>query len=183
MLPNLQAQPLKREWVKYIIVTIVLLSSLSMPSYINLRGQTRLDARQVIEADLDRARILVYNENENILSALHQNTLRSASGPSLMTGEITKMNVFVTGYSSTYWQTDSTPFITAAGTSVRDGIVATNLLAFGTKIKIPELYGNRIFVVEDRMHRRNSQHVDVWFSSYSQAKNFGISNTYIEVLN
>ena len=147
-----------------------------MPSYINLRGQT-------IEADLDRARILVYNENENILSALHENTLRSAPGPSLMTGEITKMNVFVTGYSSTCWQTDSTPFITAAGTSVRDGIVATNLLAFGTKIKIPELYGNRIFVVEDRMHRRNSQHVDVWFSSYSQAKNFGISNTYIEVLN
>ena len=176
MLPNLQAQPLKREWVKYIIVAIVLLSSLSMPSYINLEGQT-------LEADLDRARILVYNENENVLLSLHQNTLRSASGPSLMTGEITKMNVFVTGYSSTYWQTDSTPFITAAGTSVRDGIVATNLLAFGTKIKIPELYGNRIFVVEDRMHRRNSQHVDVWFSSYSQAKNFGISNTYIDVLN
>lgn len=176
MLPNLQAQPLKREWVKYIIVAIILLSSLSMPSCINLRGQ-------VLEADLDRARVLVCNENEKALPALHGNTLRPVSELSIITEETIKINVFVTGYSSTYWQTDSTPFITAAGTSVRDGIVATNLLAFGTKIKIPEIYGDRIFVVEDRMHHRNSQHVDIWFSSYSQAKNFGVSNTYIEVLN
>jgi 3D (Asp-Asp-Asp) domain-containing protein len=147
-----------------------------MPSCINLRGQ-------VPEADSNRARILVYNENEKRLLVLQENTLRPVSELSVTTKEIKRINVFVTGYSSTHCQTDSTPFITAAGTSVREGIVATNLLAFGTEIRIPELYGDKIFVVEDRMHARNSQHVDVWFPTYWQAKNFGVTNTYIEVLN
>ena len=92
------------------------------------------------------------------------------------------MNVIVTAYSSTPDQTDDTPFITASGNWVRDGIVATNLLPMGTKIKIPEVYGDRIFVVDDRMHPRKSVHVDIWFPSYTEAKNFGVKRTHIEVL-
>ena len=79
-------------------------------------------------------------------------------------------------------QTDDTPFITASGNWVRDGIVATNILPMGTKIKIPDVYGDRIFVVDDRMHPRKKYVVDVWFSSYVEAKNFGVKRTYIEVL-
>ena len=92
------------------------------------------------------------------------------------------MNVIVTAYSSTPDQTDDTPFITASGNWVRDGIVATNLLPMGTKIKIPEVYGDRIFVVDDRMHPRKKMNVDIWFSSYVEAKNFGVKRTHIEVL-
>ncbi len=94
-----------------------------------------------------------------------------------------KMRVITTAYSSTVCQTDSTPFITAAGTSVRDGIVANNLLPFGTKIRLPEIYGDKIFVVEDRMHwKKGYYHIDIWFASYTEAKNFGTKQTYLEIL-
>lgn len=95
-----------------------------------------------------------------------------------------KINVVATAYSSTPWQTDDTPFITADGATVRDGIIANNLLAFGTRVRIPELYGSKIFTVEDRMHwRKGNYHIDIWFPSYQQAVNFGAKTTYIEVLN
>jgi 3D (Asp-Asp-Asp) domain-containing protein len=96
---------------------------------------------------------------------------------------VRQMKVITTAYSSCEWQTDDTPYITAAGTRVRDGIVANNLLAFGTKIRLPEIYGDKIFVVEDRMHsRKGSYHVDIWFASYNEALNYGAQKTYIEVL-
>lgn len=94
-----------------------------------------------------------------------------------------KISAIITAYSSTQWQTDDTPFITASQTFVRDGIVANNFLPFGTRIRIPELYGNKIFVVEDRMNwKKKNNHFDIWFSSYSAAKNFGVERTYIEIL-
>ena len=92
------------------------------------------------------------------------------------------IRVVVTAYSSTTWQTDDTPFITAAGTQVREGIVAANFLPMGTKIKLPDLYGNQVFVVEDRMHPSKHFIVDIWFPDYWQALNFGAKRTYIEVL-
>ena len=96
---------------------------------------------------------------------------------------IQKLRVVITAYSSTIWQTDSSPYITAAGTRVKEGIVANNILPFGTKIRIPELYGNKVFVVEDRMSwKKGNYHIDIWFSSYQEAKNFGAKRTYIEVL-
>ncbi len=90
--------------------------------------------------------------------------------------------VVVTAYSSTVWQTDDTPFITASGTLVRDGIVATNILPMGTKIRMPDLYEDKVFVVEDRMHPRKKQHVDIWFEEYQDAVNFGAKYLTIEVL-
>ena len=96
---------------------------------------------------------------------------------------VKKIKMIVTAYSSTPEQTDNTPFITASGKSVIDGIVANNMLPFGARIRIPELYGDKIFVVEDRMHQRKGKyHLDVWLSEYLQARNFGAKITYIEVL-
>jgi 3D (Asp-Asp-Asp) domain-containing protein len=93
------------------------------------------------------------------------------------------IRVSTTAYSSTVWQTDDTPFITAAGTSVRDGIVANNLLPFGTKIRLPEIYGDKVFIVEDRMHsRKGYYHIDIWCDSYIEAKDYGAKRTYIEIL-
>lgn len=89
----------------------------------------------------------------------------------------------ITAYSSSPEETDDTPFITASGKMVADGIVANNLLPFGTKIKIPEIYGDKIFTVQDRMHYRwGSYKLDIWFPEKSQAKQFGVKKATIEVL-
>lgn len=82
--------------------------------------------------------------------------------------------MWVTAYSSTPEETDETPFITAANTHVRHGIVATNDLPFGTKLRIPDEFGNTVFTVEDRMHRRKENWVDVWMPEKEQALRFGI---------
>ncbi len=90
--------------------------------------------------------------------------------------------VWVTAYSSTPEETDDTPFITALGTSVREGIIATNMYPFGTRIRIPEFFGERTFIVEDRMHPRKKNFVDIWMPTKQDAKNFGIAFTDIVVL-
>jgi len=118
------------------------------------------------------------------LVIFQENSLASLSNPANPEPEnIRKIRVVITGYSSTPWETDSDPYLTAAGTWVRDGVIANNHLPFGSKVRIPELFGDKIFVVEDRMHwRKGSYHVDVWFPDYWQALNFGVKRTYIEVL-
>ena len=94
-----------------------------------------------------------------------------------------KVKVIATAYSSTVHETDEDPFTTASGTQVRDGIVANNLLAFGTGIRLPEIFGDKVFVVEDRMHpRKGYYHVDVWFPSYELALAFGSKLTEMEIL-
>lgn len=91
-----------------------------------------------------------------------------------------KMRVLATAYSSTVDQCDSTPFITANGTHVHDGTLAANFLKFGTKVKFPSLYGDKIFTVEDRM--RSNTKVDIWFPTRQEAKNFGAQIVEMEVL-
>lgn len=88
----------------------------------------------------------------------------------------------VTAYSSTPEETDDTPFITASGTHVRDGIVATNQFPFGTKVLIPQYFGEKVFVVEDRMHRRKKNNLDIWMSSKEKALRFGITTADVVIL-
>jgi 3D (Asp-Asp-Asp) domain-containing protein len=116
------------------------------------------------------------------------NTTTAASYVAKASNEAAKkvaktIRVVITAYSSTPDQTDDTPFTTASGKSVGDGIVANNMLPFGTKIRIPELYGDKVFVVEDRMNRRKSDyHFDIWFSERQLAVNFGVKTAEIQVL-
>jgi len=96
---------------------------------------------------------------------------------------VKRVNVVVTAYSSTVEETDDTPFITASGEWVEDGIVANNLLSFGTQIRLPEIFGDKIFIVKDRMNSRKSNyHVDIWFSSKTEAIKFGAINATMEIL-
>lgn len=130
---------------------------------------------------------LVLKENyfdQNEVALMSHNTLSPVSDPASPDPKVMeKITVIVTAYSSTPWETWGDPFITAAGSQVRNGIVANNLFPFGTKIKLPEIYGEKIFVVEDRMHwRKGNYHIDIWFPSYQEALNFGAQKTYIEVL-
>lgn len=91
------------------------------------------------------------------------------------------LSVPVTAYSSEVGQTDSTPFITASGTSVRRGVIAANFLPIGTRVRFPDLYGDEVFVVEDRMNARYWKRVDIWMEETADAKNFGLQHTTIEV--
>lgn len=92
----------------------------------------------------------------------------------------------MTAYNSDPRQTDDTPCITANGFDVcAHGIedtIAANFLKFGTKVKIPELFGDRVFVVRDRMNKRYPDRVDVWFKSYDDAIKFGIRVASIEIV-
>jgi 3D (Asp-Asp-Asp) domain-containing protein len=88
----------------------------------------------------------------------------------------------ITAYSSETAQTDSTPYLTAAGTSVRHGIVAANWLPIGTQVRIPSIFGDRIFVVEDRMNKRHTNRLDVWFPTKWEAVSFGVHEAEVEIL-
>ncbi len=88
----------------------------------------------------------------------------------------------ITAYSSRPSETDDTPFVTASGSRVREGVVAANWLPFGTKVKFPEVFGDRIFTVEDRMHEKNSNKIDVWFPKTSEALRFGVKISRVQVL-
>ncbi len=96
---------------------------------------------------------------------------------------VKKVKMTITAYTSTPDQTDDSPFITASNKQVADGIIANNMLPFGTKVRIPELYGDKVFVVEDRMHsRKGLYHADIWMEDLQDAKNFGAKTAYIEVI-
>jgi 3D (Asp-Asp-Asp) domain-containing protein len=90
--------------------------------------------------------------------------------------------VWITAYTSSPEETDSTPRVTASQTGVRDGVVAANFLPFGTLIQIPELFGEKLFVVEDRLHSRKRYVVDVWMEDKQVAKEFGSHLTEIVVV-
>ena len=121
---------------------------------------------------------------EDKLVFLGRNTLFPISNPSEPEPKVVgTISVVITAYSSSPQETDEDPYITAAGTWVREGIIANNYLPFGTKVKIPELYGDKIFTVEDRMNwKKGNYHIDIWFASYWEAKEFGAKRTYIEIL-
>ena len=93
-----------------------------------------------------------------------------------------KFRVYVTAYSSSEDETDSTPHLTASGTKTRDGVLASNIFPIGTRVKIPELFGNQIFVIEDRMHERYSDRIDVWMPSKAQALRFGKRQTEVQIV-
>jgi len=99
-------------------------------------------------------------------------------------GKVKKVMVLtVTGYSSSPDETDDTPWLTAYNTSPRWGTVASNVLPFGTKIRMPSLLGEKIFIVEDKMHPRYEENIDVWFENKEKAKNFGIHyDVLVEIL-
>lgn len=114
------------------------------------------------------------NDNESAASA--QLPLASNQEPTRIYSRVP-----VTAYSSEVNQTDSSPFITASGTAVRHGVVATNFLPLGTRIRFPQLYGDKVFIVEDRMNARYYKHFDIWMEETADAKNFGIQWTTVEI--
>lgn len=100
---------------------------------------------------------------------------------------VAKQDVIATAYSSTVGQTDDTPCITANGFDLCanniEEIIANNGLKFGTKVRIPELYGDRVFTVADRMNARFGQNrIDIWMTSQEKAQDFGVRRVKMEIV-
>lgn len=91
------------------------------------------------------------------------------------------MQVTATAYNSDPAQTDDTPFITASGTQTRPGVLAANFLPIGTLVKIPDYFGDQVFVVEDRMNPRYDKRIDIWMEDNGEARQFGVRTVAIEV--
>lgn len=99
---------------------------------------------------------------------------------------IRTLHVDMTAYSSTIDQTDSTPCITANGFDLckhnQEDVIAANFLPFGTKVRFPELFGDRVFTVQDRMNARYYYRADVWMKTREAAIKFGYAYAKIEVV-
>ena len=94
--------------------------------------------------------------------------------------------VVATAYSSTPDQTDSTPCIAADGFNVcangQENIIAANFLPFGTKVRVPDQFGDQIFTVHDRMNPRFNHRIDFWKTSRNRALSFGKRLVEIEIV-
>jgi 3D (Asp-Asp-Asp) domain-containing protein len=120
---------------------------------------------------------ITYNVNSIPPVADHRIDLRNVI-------KTTKLTTF-SAYTSEIAQCDASPCITATGFNLcQHGIedtIAANFLPFGTKVRIPELFGERIFTVRDRMNRRYTNKVDIWMRDRSQAIQFGKKTGVIEI--
>ncbi len=92
----------------------------------------------------------------------------------------------MTAYNSEPGQTDDSPCITANGFNVckhgEEDTIAANFLKFGTKVMIPELFGDRVFVVRDRMNKKHPDRVDIWMVNHSDAMKFGVKVAKIQII-
>lgn len=94
--------------------------------------------------------------------------------------------VKLTSYTSEVKQCDKSPCITANGYNLcknaKEDSVAANFLPFGTKIRIPDYFGDRIFIVRDRMNKRFQDRIDIWMISKQKALKFGVKQAKVEIL-
>jgi 3D (Asp-Asp-Asp) domain-containing protein len=114
------------------------------------------------------------------------------------------LTVRATAYNSLETQTNSQPFITATGARTRWGIVAVSRdllqtsLPYGSLVRLVDLGqfhtgrgagtyqalldGTGTFIVEDTMHPRKTNQIDVWFQDYPSAVNWGVRQMRVELV-
>lgn len=103
--------------------------------------------------------------------------------PSAVVEPTKKFTGTLFAYSSTHDQTNGNPFITASGNHVADGVVAANCLPFGTRLRIPTVFGDKVFIVQDRLAAwHNCSSIDIWFPTRTDAIRFGKRRAEVIVL-
>ncbi len=89
----------------------------------------------------------------------------------------------VTAYSSSPDECSGNPFITASGERVNDGTLAYNFLSFGSKVRFPEIFGEKIFTVTDRMAAYKGKYIaDIWMPSKAEAIQWGVKVIKMEII-
>lgn len=108
------------------------------------------------------------------------------------------LEVTMTAYSSTVDQTDDSPFTTSTLQPVRSGIVAVSrdLLAeqlpYGTTLRVLEAHGEgekcgawqipMLLEVQDTMHLRKRNQIDLWLPSRDEALQWGYCQATVEII-
>lgn len=141
-----------------LIVLSLVLTFTSIPTAFAAPGETVTQTTTIVDSD----------------SAPKSATLLDQDVP---LAPIRTQKVAMTAYTSSVDECDADPFIAADGTTTYDGMVAANFLPFGTKIRIPELFGDKVFVVHDRMNARYWNRVDVWMKDKKTAFKFGLQRS------
>lgn len=129
-------------------------------------------------------------EIDNVVSYLYDTKLKGETTKSFPTTKdlkaVKSFHIYMTAYNSEVGQCDDTPCITANGFDVckhnSEDTIATNILPFGTKLRIPEYFGDRVFVVRDRMNSRYTYRMDIWMKDKTEARKFGLKYAEIEIL-
>ena len=131
-------------------------------------------------------------------------TARTAAAPTPVGPVATPVfTLKATAYNSHASQTDDTPNITATGAQTRFGIIAVSRdlldeeIPYGSLVRIKDLGGyyngrgagrfqslldEQLFIVEDTMHQRKRDQVDVWFPRLADAVNWGVRQVEVEVV-
>lgn len=141
----------------------------------------------IVNADIEKEQINFDTQTIGLIIEAMQNETRPYGRLTLSHDAAPRRSyrVPITAYTSEPAQTDDTPCVTASGLDVceRDieNVVAANFLPLGTRVRIPELYGDRVFYVEDRMNKRYNYKMDIWMKEKSNAKVFGVQYATIEV--
>lgn len=161
----------KQQWLNLAIIFIVTIASFSI-----------LAPKDAFADMIERPTSQERKAVGLMVASMHNELEAHGAFPeSDLRGPFYTTSIVATAYSSEPWQTDDTPFITASGTHVRHGVVASNYFPIGTRIKIPEIYGDDIFIVEDRMNKRYNKRLDIWMSDTQDARIFGVKEINIEV--
>ena len=170
--------PFANTYGAYESSTIDLTDQVTMPSasFVSATNQASLDnhGASIVSPIIVQDNYYLA-QNQPLNEATKKSVVRRSAAPR-------EMIVTATAYSSTPDQTDASPFIAADGTHVYDGMVAANFLPFDTQVQIPDLYGDKVFEVHDRMNKRYPNRLDVWFPDRQSAKEFGVRKIKIKVL-
>jgi 3D (Asp-Asp-Asp) domain-containing protein len=108
-----------------------------------------------------------------------------------------------TAYNSHVSQTDSSPHITATGATTAFGVIAASRdmlehIPYGSLVRLKDMgnyHSSRgegkyqelldaqgYFIVEDTMHPRKLEQIDVWFADHSEALSWGVRQVQLEVV-
>lgn len=172
-------EPSLWEKVAFVLILVAFIANMSIPRAVQ--------AAPLIKPDLSEKKFALnsYKKLDKIserfvdFDHITQNTPKEYE-------VVRTMHVVATAYSSTVDQCDSTPCITADGFNVckhgKEDVIAANFLRLGTKVKLPELFGDRIFTVHDRMNPRYNYRIDIWMTDRNKALSFGKRYVKIEVV-
>ncbi len=170
---------MRRSWRRFLKRRQKLFIALSLFSLANIIYPQHAAALSV-EQERNGSGVAVEQAPEMFVSAGEANLILPTVDP-LPAKQI--LFVVATAYSSSFDETDGDPFTTASGARVRHGVVAANGLPFGTKLRIPDVYGDTVFTVLDRMSSRYEKNrIDLWMSTKQQAKQWGVKYIKMEVL-
>lgn len=159
--------------VTILIGTTFMIASTNAATNFNLSdlSDAPLIGAEAIRAPEESMILLPEDQREDNLAKIREEALTMDT--------LSTVYMEASAYNSVPGQTDASPYKTAIGSLTRDGVIASNYFPIGTRIRIPDHFGDKVFRVEDRMNPRYHKTLDIWMEEISDAKQWG--RRYIKV--